>query len=144
MPPVPGLSENSPDSISAQGNMDRRRIILTGIAIAGTATVVVLLYLFPPEEFPYWPKCLLYQTTGLYCPGCGCTRALAALLHGDIHKCFTSNILFIPSILVAVILLLFPKLMKIRCLIWSIITIVVLFFILRNLPWQPFCLLAPH
>ena len=78
------------------------------------------------------------------CPGCGCTRALAALLHGDIHKCFTSNILFIPSILVAVILLLFPKLMKIRCLIWTIITIVVLFFILRNLPWQPFCLLAPH
>ena len=44
----------------------------------------------------------------------------------------------------AVILLLFPKLMKKRCLIWTIITIVVLFFILRNLPWQPFCLLAPH
>lgn len=105
---------------------------------------LVLLYLLPPEEFPYWPKCMLYQTTGLHCPGCGCTRALSALLHGDIHKCFTNNILFIPSIIVAVIVFLCPKLMKSRCFTWGFITIVVLFFILRNLPWQPFCLLAPH
>lgn len=28
--------------------------------------------------------CPLYEVTGLYCPGCGGTRSLTALLHGDL------------------------------------------------------------
>ncbi|NOZ01122.1 MAG: DUF2752 domain-containing protein [Deltaproteobacteria bacterium] len=30
--------------------------------------------------------CLFKLTTGLNCPGCGMTRALSALLHGDIER----------------------------------------------------------
>jgi len=30
--------------------------------------------------------CMLYTTTGLYCPGCGGTRSLVYLLHGHIFK----------------------------------------------------------
>jgi len=40
---------------------------------------VTQLYPFP---------CTLYDLTGLYCPGCGGTRALGFLLHGDIIKSF--------------------------------------------------------
>lgn len=32
----------------------------------------------------YLPPCLLHATTGLYCPGCGGTRAFLALLDGHI------------------------------------------------------------
>ena len=103
-----------------------------------------LLYLFPPEEFPFWPKCLLYQTTGLHCPGCGSTRALAALLHGNLHKSLANNILLIPGVLIALAVIFYPRLTQNRHFVWSVTAILVLFFLLRNLPWQPFCLLAPH
>ena len=29
------------------------------------------------------PPCLFYRVSGLYCPGCGGTRAIRALLEGD-------------------------------------------------------------
>lgn len=34
----------------------------------------------------YMPPCILHHFTGLYCPGCGGTRAALALLHGQLLK----------------------------------------------------------
>lgn len=34
------------------------------------------------------PPCLLHVVTGFYCPGCGGTRALSALMHGQPLKSF--------------------------------------------------------
>jgi len=41
--------------------------------------------------------CLLASTTGIPCPGCGMTRAVFALLHGDIHASLHYHPLLIPS-----------------------------------------------
>ena len=34
------------------------------------------------------PPCLFYRVSGLYCPGCGGTRAIRALLEGDLIASF--------------------------------------------------------
>ena len=38
--------------------------------------------------------CPLYVSTGLYCPGCGLTRAAYALLHGQVGRAFGYNLFF--------------------------------------------------
>src|SRR4051812_28859789 len=52
-------------------------------ALAGSAGIVVL-YHFRPGVGSHYPPCPIYWATGLYCPGCGITRALHHLLHGRI------------------------------------------------------------
>ena len=52
--------------------------------------------------------CTFASTTGLPCPSCGLTRALAAALHGDLALAFRLHPLFwlAPLILAAVLVLL--------------------------------------
>lgn len=54
--------------------------------------------------FPHTPiaSCLIYKSFGIYCPGCGCTRAFLSLLNFDIIGSFCYN----PTVLYAVIILL--------------------------------------
>lgn len=55
-----------------------------GLALATGALLAlgVVLYFFPPERFSFYPKCLLFTSTGIECPSCGGLRAMHALLHG--------------------------------------------------------------
>jgi hypothetical protein len=116
---------------------------------------LVLVYLFPPTESSFYPPCLLFRYTGLLCPGCGSTRALHSLLHGDLRQSFAYN-LFVP--------LLVPYLgvrglrswyaaMRRRPLppwrvgpwaVWAFLLPLLAYGVLRNLPFAPFDLLAPH
>lgn len=47
------------------------------------------------------PECNFYKWTGLYCPGCGATRAAIALMNGDILLSLRQNALIIVLLLVA-------------------------------------------
>ena len=47
--------------------------------------------------------CVFQELTGLYCPGCGGTRALKALLKGDVITSFLYHPLIIYVVLVAVL-----------------------------------------
>ena len=123
--------------------MNRKWLLALAGALA-VATGLVLLYFFPPWEYHFWPKCLLHELTGIYCPGCGCTRALAALARGDIRGSLGYNVLLIPLSVVVGVTFLWPRLTWNRYFAWTVTWIILLFFVLRNLPWHPFCLLAPH
>lgn len=102
------------------------------------------------------PSCLVRRLTGFYCPGCGDTRALHALVHGRILEAFDYNLLF-PIALVVFAWLYFVGLTTLfakRRVMWVpkqvpnavlilLLVIVVLFTILRNIPSWPFSILAP-
>ena len=82
-------------------NPASRRPAQTGLAAACllAAGVAALLLRFPPEQYNFYPQCPIHTYLHLQCPGCGSTRALAALLHGRIGDAFALN-----GLLVAVIL----------------------------------------
>ena len=60
---------------------------------AGIAAGLAVLYKFPPTQYAFYPRCPFYATTHLLCPGCGGTRALYELLHGNLQGALHYNAL---------------------------------------------------
>lgn len=118
------------------------------------AAGVVILYRIDPSSGRGLIPCLFYQLTGINCIGCGTTRALHALLHGDLAAAASYNIFMLVWLpLPAYTLLaewlealagrrLLPPVRDWRWLMIALAASSVLFFILRNLPWAPFNWLA--
>jgi hypothetical protein len=126
-----------------------RSALLIGIL----AVVATVLYLFNPAQFGFYPVCQFYKTTGLLCPGCGSLRALHNLLHGHFAEAFRFNQLLVFSLPAAVIIAGFylkqkalgkPFALRVKPL-WGVLALVVLilFTILRNLPFARAHGLAP-
>src|SRR5437660_122637 len=65
----------------------------TGIALASGAGLV--LFMFDPVQYRFYPRCIFHQTTGLLCPGCGSLRALHQLLHGQVVAAVHFNALLV-------------------------------------------------
>src|SRR5260370_29918651 len=61
--------------------------VFGGVLAAGA----VILYRFDPATVHFFPRCVFHALTGLQCPGCGTTRALHHLLHGDVAGAFRLN-----------------------------------------------------
>jgi len=70
-------------------------ITRTAAPLLGISLVVAILYRFPPEQYSFYPRCPIHETFGLLCPGCGATRALAALLHGNLREAMRLNAWFV-------------------------------------------------
>ena len=128
------------------------QFVFVGIAVI----VLSLLYFFYPANIThFYPVCLFHHFTGLFCPGCGSQRATSALLHGKLYQAASYNLLFVLSIpLVIYSAFVFSwnlfSPIKIRQRIFHSVpfikvffVLVILFGILRNLPYFPFSWLAP-
>lgn len=121
-------------------------IVLTGLA--------VLFFMLNPTENEIFPKCIFHTITGYYCPGCGSQRAIHSLLHFDFKRVINNNLLLLPAILLVVYHYVHPILNKqlrwklpnilyFKSTPWIIFGVIILFWILRNLPFYPFSVLAP-
>lgn len=78
----------------------RRSTAHLGAALVAAAAWV--LYRFPPASSGFYPRCLFYETFHLDCPGCGGTRAVAALLHGRFAEALHFNplvVILLPFVL---------------------------------------------
>ncbi|WP_442511058.1 DUF2752 domain-containing protein [Novipirellula sp. SH528] len=115
-------------------------IAIVGTLVACAATGIVLLQTIQPGNDSWFPKCQFYQTTGIHCPGCGATRAVMALLHGDMLLALRNNALLILGGPLLVIYIVrqnrrpnFDPRASVR-IVLILVTVFVLFFVARNIP----------
>ena len=54
---------------------------------------LLVIYFFDPAATALYPGCAFHRVTGLNCPGCGATRGMHALLHGDWRRALKDNAL---------------------------------------------------
>jgi hypothetical protein len=78
-----------------------RRRWVANAALAAAVFVCALLLIYPPERAGFYPVCPIHEYLGIDCPGCGATRALAALLHGHFLDALRLNALFVLLLPVA-------------------------------------------
>ena len=113
------------------------------LCMAVAVGLLGLLWKYPPGEDSFWPPCFFQRFTGLYCPGCGNTRAMYALLHLDFPTAFSRNLLLVPTLLLLPFLYASKKMRHSWVVGYTVAGCYIVFTILRNLPWYPFNLLAP-
>ena len=136
-----------------RGNEKVRRIMVGAMALVGAAGIV-LLRVNDPATSGVFPPCPLHYLTGLYCPGCGSLRAIHHLLHGDWRDAWAMNpftCLLLPFVAYGFVS---EALLQLRgrglpqpvlpaATIRALCAAIVLFGVLRNLPFHPFDWLAP-
>jgi len=119
------------------------------------AGMLLVAFLATPGKTSWLPGCQFNLLTGLYCPGCGSTRAFHALTHGNLSAALRMNALAVAAI-PFIVLGVCAQVWHARrgtpyrsplyspALAWTITTLIIAYAVLRNLPWWPFNLLAPH
>ena len=141
------------DAVTASGSPKLERLLAAAGAtaiISGSAAV----WYFDPQSAGFFPLCPLYRLTGFACPGCGLTRGFHALFHGDVLTALDYNgMLPFFAILVGfafVSLVTFAirgsgtrlNLLHANAL-WVFFVMLLVFGVVRNLPWYPFTVLFP-
>jgi hypothetical protein len=122
--------------------------------LAVISGVAAVLYLFSPYDSGLYATCPFKVLTDLHCPGCGTLRGLHELTLGHLGTAIGLNplmVLSLPFIAFSIIKYIVAgilgrterKIFIPSVFIWSLLGIIILFWILRNLPYFPFTMLAP-
>lgn len=126
--------------------------VLAVLVVLASAAGLWYLKVSDPNGPSILPPCVLHELTGLYCSGCGITRALRLILNGHFYAGFRMNPLAVVSLpfLLAALAVILLRLWRGRpvpslplWLPWVALAVIVLFMVARNLPWEPFSWLAP-
>ena len=127
------------------------RVVAGALVVGATALALAVSTTTQPRA--WYPSCLFHSLVGLHCPGCGSTRALLALAHGEWLRAAHENALLVallPFLGAWTVIALWrawrfnapaPAAPQGTAMIVLVATLV--FFVARNLPWWPFTLLAP-
>ncbi len=127
--------------------MKKRILKIIGIGIS------IGLFLLFLNLFHLSVPCMFYETTHLYCAGCGLTRCVHSILHLDFYQAFRYNVLFMPLIFPTTIIMIISivqyirgksiddvLILKLIVKVWPIIVgFILMFMVLRNI----FSMFAP-
>jgi hypothetical protein len=121
--------------------------IVLAVTAAGIAATV---FFFNPAAHQFYPVCQFHRLTGLNCPGCGATRALYALLHGNFSTALRDNALLVFALAAGALRGIWFGAKKFRGqpaefirtqFLWPLLVVALVFTVLRNLP--AFAFLSP-
>jgi hypothetical protein len=145
---MPAKSQPVPPRISAPPSLTAFAAIVLGVTALGAGGVV---FFFNPSTHGFYPVCLFHKLTGWNCPGCGGTRSLYALLHGNFALALKDNALFVVLLAAAAARGIWFAAKKIcrqpigsflpANVLWAVLAIAAVFTVLRNLP--AFAFLSP-
>jgi len=136
----------------AARNARANQLVIVALVWLGIVAGATFLFLFnpsnPSNQIPF-PVCPFFAITGFACPGCGTTRGLHHLLHGDLITAFRFN----PLMMVMLPFLLYALLRYTNAVmrgqpirgnqlnakyIWLLFFVILAFWIGRNTPFYPF------
>jgi hypothetical protein len=134
-------AERVPPRIAARSKASPGLIALGAMSVVAAGAV---LFWFNPAQYRLYPFCFFHELTGLNCPGCGGTRALHQLLHGNVAAAFRLNALVVVSLPFFAWLGIRFSAGTIRQQpmgkrvsskwFWALLALAVVFAVLRNLP----------
>jgi hypothetical protein len=130
--------------------MQFRRLSFAALVVLCAASTpalfAVAVWRDPSVLTTFPPPCVFRKATGIYCPGCGSTRALRALFEGDFFAALRYNPLSV-AFLFALPLLLVLRRPRFRPLYYRlaavVCAVVLVFAVLRNVPSPAFNFLRP-
>jgi uncharacterized protein DUF2752 len=114
------------------------------LVLAATVAATSLVAAVDPNEPGHYPTCPFLAVSGYYCPGCGSLRAVHDLAHGDLAGAVARN----PLTVLAAAGLVIGFVVWTRrlwrglprtwaappALLWGLLSLVVAFGVLRNVP----------
>ena len=109
---------------------------------------LLFIYLVKPGGDGIYPKCPTRIFMGLNCPGCGTLRAVHSLLHLNFKEAVKFNLLLVvllPILIYGITVYLaealfskkLPDVFNNRVFLWVIIVLIIVFTVLRNIPFYP-------
>lgn len=109
-------------------------------SVLGALATLGILYVFTPGTSALYPTCPFLAVTGCYCPGCGSLRALHQITRGYVATAFGLNPLLVLSLPFASQISPAFRGLPLRTffvrplLIWSLLGVIILYWIIRNVP----------
>ena len=118
------------------------------LALGLSGAALLALRLTPPALYALLPRCPVHRYLGLLCPGCGATRAMLHLLHGEFAAAWDFNPLAVTLLPFALLYLAqaarrafrgdvrpWPQLPN--SVLSVLLLLTAIFTVVRNLPHRP-------
>ncbi|WP_242889957.1 DUF2752 domain-containing protein [Actinomadura litoris] len=126
-----------------------RRLVLPGGVLVLAGVVVAYVAAVDPNQAGNYPTCPFLSLTGRQCPGCGSLRTIHALAHGEVREALGLNLF--AMVMLPVLAFFWGRWTVARALdrpsrtkagdprlIWGLLGAVMLFWLVRNLPFGAF------
>jgi hypothetical protein len=125
------------------------RSLRAALIWASLAVAAIYLFVFEPGKSGFFPGCPFRSLTGFACPGCGSSRGLHCLLHGDVVAAFEFN----PLLTLSLPFLFYALVRYTNAVVrdqplkwpqpnakymWMLGAVILSFWIFRNTPFYPF------